>query len=192
MKQILSHYGIPDSQHLCMLVSWGELFPPRLEWDINYCNSYIIFNPDDETDITFSGSGWKSSVLALRPNPTSFTIKIIQTNSLAIGIAPREGFNLNDPSMFACGCYLYTHNSLFSGGIPNLIATREFPTTPYVYAADSIFTCFYNREKGELSFTYNGIDFGVGYRNIPSDRDYYVAVSCVGVARVKLLDMNFK
>jgi hypothetical protein len=44
LKEILSHYGIPDSQHLCMLINWNELFPPRFEWDRDYCNQYVIFN----------------------------------------------------------------------------------------------------------------------------------------------------
>jgi hypothetical protein len=191
LKEILSLYGIPDSQHLCMLVNWHKLFPPRLEWDRKYCNDYILFHPEDETDITFSGSGWRSSVLGLRPNPTSFTIKIIDANSMAIGIAPRQGFTCNDPTMFTCGCYLYSNNALYSGGIPILTKNDKFPTLPQVYSPNSTITCIYEREKGELSFIYNGIDFGVGYRNIPFDLDYYVAVSCVGPVQIKLVEMKF-
>jgi hypothetical protein len=69
----------------------------------------------------------------------------------------------------------------------------EFPHKLQIYEANSIITCFYNREKGELSFTYNGIDMGVGYRDIPTDKDYYAAASVYSdvVAEIKLLDMKF-
>jgi hypothetical protein len=200
LKEILSHYGIPDSQHLCTLVNWVELFPPRLEWDREYCNyyHYVIFNPEDETDITFSGkTGW-SSVLARGANPSSFTLRILNTLSfLAFGIAPKEGFTANDGTMYTCGYYLSTANQLHSGVKERATATvnLKFPTVPQVYQSGSIITCFYNREKGELSFTYNGIDLGVGFSDIPKDIDYYAAASayreCCKPSRIKLLGLTF-
>jgi hypothetical protein len=192
LKEILSLYGIPDSQYLCMLLNWAKLFPLRLQWDRKYCNNYILFHPDDETDITFTGLGWRSSVLALRPNPTSFTIRILGENTAAIGIAPRQGFTCNDRTTRTCGCYLFCAscgNSLKSGGIPELTMNDQFPI--HKLLPNSTITCIYEREKGELSFIYNGIDLGVGFRNIPFDLDYYVAVGSDGVSQIKLVEMNF-
>jgi hypothetical protein len=71
----------------------------------------------------------------------------------------------------------------------------NFPHKLQIYETNSIITCFYNREKGELSFTYNGIDMGVGFSVIPKDRDYYPAVSVYNsdvVSEIKLLYMKFK
>jgi hypothetical protein len=182
-----------------MLINWIVLFPPRFEWDREYCNQFVIFNPEDETDITFTGKSWTSSVLARGANPTSFTLSLIKVTYLAIGIAPKQLFNPNGATMFSCGCYLYNDNSLYSGGITSdygieVKTNDSFPRVPQVYQSGSILTCFYNREKGELSFTYNGIDLGVGYSRIPKDRNYYAAVSVHSgdaAARIKLLDMTF-
>jgi hypothetical protein len=182
-----------------MMVNWIELFPPRFEWDRDFCNEYVIFNPEDETDITFTGeNGWSSSVLARGANPSSFTLSLLKLYYLAIGIAPKEGFTPNGPTMFTCGYYLYSANHLHSGVKERATATKnlKFPKEPQVYQSGSILTCFYNREKGELSFTYNGIDLGVGYSDIPKDIDYYAAVSVYSVAdkpsQIKILTMNFK
>jgi hypothetical protein len=90
MKQILSLYGIPDSQHLCFWLIGMNYFLLFLN-GIETIVIIIFFNPNDETDIAFTGPiGWDSSVLSLKLNPTSFTIQTLKGNAVAIGIAPKE------------------------------------------------------------------------------------------------------
>jgi hypothetical protein len=189
LKVILTNYGIPDSEHLSMLINWKELFPPRFQWNRDFCNEYVKFNPKDETDITFTGNSWRSSVLLQGENPTSFTLSILKLTYIAIGFAPKKGFNHNSSNMFSCGYYLYNDNELYSGsvGSPN----SNFPRQPQVYKDNSIITCYYNREKGEISFTYDGVDLGVGYSDVPKSKVYYAAVSVYCEARVKILNMTF-
>jgi hypothetical protein len=95
---------------------------------------------------------------------------------------------------------MYNRNSLHTSGVrsysgePPVTAHHDiFPSQPQVYQSGSILTCFYNRKKGILSFTYNGIYLGVGFSNIPLFSDYYAAVySTEAAAQIKLLDMTFK
>ena len=142
----------------------------------------------DETNpsiATKTGSGCGNdytTIISDTPLPlnkvTSWTIKILESQKgysgkfMYIGVAP-SSINQNDDNYNKCGWYLYCFNSTLCSGPPHKYYNKSYGFRrgegKYVRTEDSIGVTI-DTKNGELSFTLNGINYGLAYSGIPLDK----------------------
>lgn len=161
---------------------------PVLQWDLSTCNNLVEVE-EDKVTLHFKGKGsWEHSVLANLPNIPKFGVLISRSNSMAIGYAPRNGFDINGPTMYTKGLYLYTGNSLYHGGVKCKVASAiNCSGRAFSYNPDTLITVYLDTEKKTIGFKHNDEDYGVCYSEIDMTEDLYPAVSCVGTATIKII-----
>lgn len=164
----------------------------ELVWDMNYCNMQACTVDPSRKRIAVHASGWQCSVLGSIPNCPSFRVQIMEVNSVAIGYAPREGFQPSMPTMFSKGLYLYTGNNLYYGGMDQSIEahTRDYQyrfRENLNYKSGAIIEVKLDLVERTIRFINQGIDLGIAYSNISLDQDLYPAVSCYGPIEIQLL-----
>lgn len=188
LKRILEANSIPNDIYYFMVQFIIPLFP-LLQWDTSTCNEKVIVH-EDKLTLSMNGSGWEHSVLGSHPNVASFSVLLIEPNSIAIGYAPREGFEIHLPTMYTKGIYMYTGATLYHGGLDcKKKETKQFgPKKSYFgYSVNTLITCYLNVNERTLGFKCNGEDYGIGYTDIDMSAPLFPAVSAVGPCKIKLI-----
>lgn len=187
VKDIFRLNGLPADLFEFMYQNVLLPLTPLICWDLLTCNDKVKVE-EDKVTLHFRGTGsWEHSVLANLPNTPRFSIHIYKSNSMAIGYAPRKGFDINGPTMYTKGLYLYTGNSLYNGGVKSKVVPQVNCVGPaFSYAPDTIITVYLDAKNRTIGFKHNDEDFGICYTDIDMSEDLYPAVSCVGKADIKI------
>ena len=162
-------FTTPEFKDLCM---WKECPDDVYTW-----MKYSV-GEENPRIATMNGSdGYFSIIIGNTPLPpnkvTSWSIKILESITVYIGVALSDINQNEEDNPEKCGWYFYCLDSTLFSGPPHNYRRKEYGPRKglgqYVHTGDSVGVVM-DGLRSELSFALNGVNLGVAYKGIPLDK----------------------
>lgn len=137
----------------------------ELQWDSNAKGNGIVISDNGKTIGKNGPQGWNAAVLGTVSVP-SYSVKILQRSvrgTIMIGMAPNT-VQLNGSNFSSCGWYFYVNDGTLHSQVGD--SHRAYTTT---IQQNSVVTVNHDTQNRTISFSIDGQDRGIAFRNIPTD-----------------------